>query len=142
MDKSQAIIIAARWWANQLRKPPKSSAGVGAGVQSAMFDWAASQVEGPTEAQINNFQAALEVTLTEKLTGCAWDEGRPNWDGASRTVDTNWNPAPCLEAAAQQAGISTLLLPIYTMMWIDPDGVKVRLGYSGQVEILPGSPIT
>jgi hypothetical protein len=63
-----------------------------------------------------------------------WLEEKPQWANVLRAVGKDYDLDSVLEAAAAKADINELHFPIKTLMWLDPDGVKVSLGYRGQIK--------
>jgi hypothetical protein len=133
---------AARWWAEQLG--PDSKAQIGA-ADSEAFAWAAkSQQEKPTAEQIETFRAHLEQAIVPYLHQNAWEKAvteDPQWGSALRAIDVDYGPHELLADALEAAGIparkGTLLLPLKTVMWVNPGEVKVAAGHGAGIESLP-----
>lgn len=128
---------AARWWANQLG--PDSPARNG-DATNEMFALAAKTTQTPpTPEQVETFRAHLEQGIIAMLRDPfkAWDKAvaeGPQWGSGLRTIGVDYGPDPILGDALEAAGIparkGTLLLPLKTVMWVNPGQVKVGLGYN------------
>jgi hypothetical protein len=126
---------AARWWADQLS--PQSEARNG-DATSEMFALAAKAAQAqPTLEQVEIFRAHLEAAIVPYLHSHAWAEAvadNPQRGSALRTIGVDYGPDAILGDALEAAGIparkGTLLLPIKTVMWVNPGQVKVGLGYN------------
>jgi hypothetical protein len=132
------ITAAARWWANQIRQgiPTHNN---GDAFQSAMARIATSLVtDTPSREQIDTFESALIRGISEApgFSGDDWRPEQPMWGGARRILATDYDPEPLLEEALKAARISDLLLPIKTIMWVDPGSVKVSRGYGAASETI------
>lgn len=116
MDKTQAIIIAAEWWANMLRA-----------IGGIMIDLARTELSPLKERQICNFQAYLEDELVILLKNCIWDIQQPARGEYLRIISVDWQPDIYLMAAVQKANVNSLWLPVKTRMWISPDAIKLSV---------------
>lgn len=126
MEKPQAIIMAAAWWANLLREGTPDSSGDCFG--SIMIDLARTELPSPTERQISNFQAYLEDELVKLLNkDCIWDKSNPGRGEYLRSISVDGSPDIYLMAALQKTGINFLWLPTKTRMWISPDAIKISV---------------
>lgn len=135
MDKEKAATIAAEWWTDQL----KNSGGQNVGVAAPSFlanlaENISREMETSLDEKLIIFQRHLEDNLLEMISQTGWKEDDPIRGRALRTVGVDYHPSKELGEAAKKAGISNLLFPVKSMMWIDPDGVRVSLGYRGKIE--------
>lgn len=134
------IHIAADWWADQLFQQALPDAGDPTRQIEASILAAQSNLDQPTERQINVFRNSL-VALTAVLCADSWREEDPHWGSANRTLATDYGPDSTLQCALNYSGISggSLWLPIKTIVWISPLSVRVQPGYHGQeVELFSG----
>ncbi len=135
MDKSQAAKIGAEWWTDQIRESHPQN--IGDFTASALAEWARNEVRSVsslTEQKLSIFQTCLEGNLLRMLEESDWRQSNPIWGAALRTVGVDYHPDPELAEAAKKADINELFLPMKTIMWLDPDGVKVSLGYRGEIK--------
>lgn len=134
MKKSEAVKIGAKWWTDQLRTKSKQDSGDL--LTSMMSSWAENKVmeiNPLTAEKLDIFQSCLESNLLAFLQETEWLEEKPQWASALRAVGKDYSLDPVLEAAAAKADINELHFPIKILMWLDPDGVKVSLGYRGKI---------
>lgn len=135
MNQEQAVKIGAKWWTDQLAR--KSNQDAGDALLSMSASWAENQIReiNPvTTEKLAIFQSCLEIGLLALIQETGWSEEEPRRGSALRTVGTDYNPDRILKEASAKADISALHFPIKTMMWLNPDGVKVVLGYGGKIE--------
>lgn len=135
MNQEQAAKIGAKWWTDQLAK--KSEQNTGDALLSMASSWAenkAREINPLTAEKLAVFQSHLEASLLAFIQKTEWLEGDPDWGSALRIVGVDYHPDRILREAATKAGINELHFPVKTMMRLDPDGVKVSLGYGGEVE--------
>ena len=129
------IEVAVNWWADVLLHGGRHDAGDA--KIDMMASWASSKVERPDKRVVEKFRVSLAA-----LTACIfvehWHEDEPKIGSGLRTLSVDYGPDHTLRCALEYAGLRDgyMLLPIKTVMWISPESVKVRPGYSGQeVEI-------
>lgn len=135
MNMEQAAKIGAKWWTDQLRAKSKQNSGDP--LTSMMASWAENEIRkiNPlTTEKLDVFQSCLESSLLAFIQDTEWLEENPQWGSALRTVGTDYNPDSILGSAAARADISKLHFPVKTLMWLDPDSVKVLLGCDGKIE--------
>jgi hypothetical protein len=133
-DGTREARTAAQWWADQL------TADGGQQTGDAGQDLSATRARGmvrqPTEEQVEIFRAHVEGAILAMLREDAsgWDDavarGEPRRGAALRAVATDYGPGPLLDDAMKAAGLSRLLLPMKTCMWVNPEQVTVGLGYN------------
>jgi hypothetical protein len=118
MTKEEAARIAAAWWTNEIANNSMS--------------------QGLTEQQLSDFQGILEEKINDWLKKDEyWEEDERTKGGtAHRVIFVDYKPNLLLKSAAEQAGIDKSLFPIKTFMWLDPDGVRVSLGYGAPLEVV------
>jgi hypothetical protein len=134
MKKAEAAKIGAKWWTDQIKE--SSPQDVGDFVSSALAEWAKNEVKGLsplTEQKLSTFQSCLEANILRHLDETEWLETNPIWGSALRTVGIDYHPDRVLRDAIEEADISVLYLPLKTIMWLNPDGVKVSLGHKGEI---------
>ncbi len=130
------IEVATTWWADQLRQVPKHDNGDL--MHNALAAWASERTRRViTEDQIERFRTELVERWVKRNTG-NWRPGAPGWGSSLRVLATDYAPAGELAEALEAAEITqgNLVLPIKTMMWIDPGEVKVSCGYGAGIETL------
>jgi hypothetical protein len=135
MNQEQAAKIGAKWWTDQLAK--KSEQNTGYALLSMATSWAENKVREAnplTAEKLAVFQSHLEASLLASIQETEWLEENPDWGSASRIVGVDYHPGRTLREAAIKAGINELHFPVKTVMWLDPDNVKVSLGYQGEIE--------
>lgn len=132
------IHVAVDWWATQLLGPCHTDAGDPTGNIEAMTMWAQSKRDQPGEHQIDRFRVALHALTASMCADTSWREDDPMRGSANRTLAVDYGPDFTIRCALDFAGIQggSLLLPIKTVMWIDPSSVKVRCGYHGGEVVL------
>lgn len=110
-------------------KADGDSATKGHGIDFGMTLLAFVRLDlAPTEKQITSFQAYLEDSIVEHLKGKPWCYGNPNLGSVLRCFGTDWRPDLTLQRALDRSGISSYLgLPVKRLMWVDPDGVRIRV---------------
>ena len=109
MNKSELVKQATKWWTDQL----------------------GDRLCYPlTQMEKSAFQTCLGEEITEFLSDKCWDPDRPNHGSARRMIYCDWGPSYILSDAAERAGFDIYdYLPIKTIMWINPDGIKIQVGY-------------
>jgi len=130
------IKAAVGWWADQLRSVPEHDNGVG--LDSAFARMAAKCTRPEiTEDHIERFAEELADRWRAR-TGDNWYPDDPLRGGYLRTVATDYGPSVILAESMAAAGIENnrLVLPIKTVMWIDPGKVSVSCGYGAGVEVI------
>lgn len=127
--------VAAKWWADQLRRPTKTDTGAPY-VDITMSAYYAIRWHPLDGATIDIFQDALETAIEEYLATKAWDPAAPWKD--NRVIGVDYEPDVVLSAACIAAGIDDMdaRLPKKTKLWIDPGEVSVALGYGAQPEVI------
>jgi hypothetical protein len=135
---SPEIYAAVEWWANQLLGPCHVDAGDPTGQIEAVTMWAQNTRDQPGEHQIERFRIALSALTASMCAATSWLECEPMRGSACRTLGVDYGPDATLRCALDFAGIQggNLVLPIKTVMWIDPGSVKVRCGYHGGEVVL------
>lgn len=134
MKKSEAAKIGAKWWTDQIRESPPQN--VGGFTVSTLAEWSkvvVGKLALLTEQKLSVFQSRLETNLLNLLDKSDWLEDDPMQGFGSRIIEVDYDPSKELLDAIEAANISDLLLPLKTMMWLDPDSVKVSLGYGGKI---------
>lgn len=130
------IEVAATWWADQLRQVPNHDNGDV--MCNAMASWAADRTRHViTEEQIARFKNELMCRWVKRNQD-NWSPDKPLLGSALRNLATDYSPAGELAEALEVAEITpaNLVLPIKTVMWIDPGKVSVSCGYGAPIEIL------
>lgn len=76
--------------------------------------------------------------MDKMLKDCDWDEKNPLWASGHRVIANNYGPGEKspLGIAIRKAEINDLWLPMNTIMWIDPDGIRVAIGYRVERELV------
>lgn len=130
---SDQVVVAAKWWSDQLRrddKPSRQTERPGRpDLLGAMLSAYSAKVPDVDEAQIAAFENALLPLIAK------WIEDEPY-----RGFGCDYQPCDLLLDAADAAGIDGLsnYLPIKTMLWFEDGKVKVKVGYgSPSVTIYP-----
>jgi hypothetical protein len=124
----QQIEVAARWWADRLRHGAKQDNGdTLAGIFAAL-----SRVDVDPE-QVDLFERVLKSVLLVHLVR-TWKPDEPQFGSAIRAIGCDYGPDNVLSEAAKAADIPTSCppFPMKTMMWIDPDSVRVEYGYGAR----------
>ena len=131
------VTIAAKWWADQLRKNVVHN-DAGDGDLNMALAWGYARLRKPfTSEQIDAFEQALVLGIQENCDKEGWDESNPIWGGYMRAIGVDYHPDMILDAAGQSAGIDVdWQLPVKTVMWINPGSVTVRNGYGAEVKAL------
>lgn len=143
-EMSREIRVAARWWADALAGskqalgkqigvgPDEPAGGPIAGGMFAMLG--AREAVSVTDEAVAIFRVSLERALRDRYAGFA---GQSSY---GRTIATDYHPDAPLSEALSCAGLnphSMTLLPLKTVMWVDPGRVAVAAGYGAQAEELP-----
>lgn len=142
MNTKPEFSVAAKWWADQLRRPADHDAG-DRHLNNSIFLFGLMLKQNFTEDEISAFQSALERVLTEDFKDDDWHPDDPIRGGYLRCFGTDYGPGDILERAAESAGIklTSLTFPIKTLMWVNPGSVKVKSGYRAEsVEIFAVTP--
>lgn len=138
-DGTKEARTAARWWADHLTADQTIRTGDAMNEAFAMF--ARSKQTPPTPEQAEAFRESLQHGILAMLRDPmnAWtkavDQG-PQWGSAFRTIAVDYKPDQLLRDALAAAGLPSgaqLLLPMKTVMWVNPGIVKVAAGH-GQPE--------
>ena len=130
------IAVAAKWWADQFRNGTKQDNG---DVMTTMFATLCAGAFSVTPEHADAFESALIEALPEHL-GKTWKADDPRFGSSTRALMTDYGADMVLSAAAKSAGIQSGCppFPMKTVMWIDPDKVRVRHGYAAQpIELWP-----
>lgn len=126
----EAAKVAAQWWADQLRRPPKMDNGdpETAAIAHFMQQQYPSIIPGKN---IQAFQIALERKIIEE-----WESNGKK----SVLIEVDYHPDDILKAAAQESGIRLIsgVLPIKTLTWVDPGQVELKHGYGAKFQIIFG----
>ena len=80
------------------------------------------------------FENILANEIQLYLEPKPWDENSPQTGEALRVIYVEYSPNTILTDAATQAGISINRFPWKTVMWLSPNGIKVRVGEGGQLQ--------
>lgn len=121
--------VAVAWWAEKLRGCKNSGLSdaertdprnAGYGFAEMLMRLSKPEV---TNGQLVIFSKSLHQSITE---------------AAPRILSVDYDPCSELSQALAAAGIPQLIgvLPIKTIMWIDPDKVQVRYGYGSPRETI------
>lgn len=112
--------VAARWWADQLRRGTKQDNGDGQGFVNIL---AVMKGHGAPLDKCDLFEAALLRLL---------DERNPD------ILSTDYAPEGILAKAAQEAGVSDSCgpFPMKTVMWIEKNQVQLKHGYGAAIQKL------
>ena len=128
---NEAAKVAAQWWADQLRRPPKMNSGDRAFDQLMQAD---SPEIIPAE-RIQLFQATLERKIIE-----AWEAGDLNSVLGVVEVEVDYEPSDNLKVAAKEADVRLPKnLPIKTFTLIKPGKVMLKHGYGAELQVIFGS---
>jgi hypothetical protein len=113
--KQQTAQLAAKWWADKLRKPEHTVHDNGTGNIFASFMGKSRQTRHTAE-EVNRFETILASYLS---------------DEDYMSIATDYRPDDILWAAASEAGfeLGDCDLPWKTGMIIDKETVSVRDGY-------------
>lgn len=125
-SKEDAIKVAAAWWADRLRREPHARVRGVMPETNMLRSLLLEVTKRPVDRQVDMFQVKLEEIIRERIIDSEWKPDIPEWCSAFRIISTDWNPDIYLGEALKFAGISEALLPPKTLMWINPDGVKVN----------------
>lgn len=136
------LLVAAKWWANLLRRHPNHDNGDAS--QSSFANAVTTTVCRPlTEEQVIRFQDALVEECANAYAGHTWNEESPHYASALRALVTDYGPGFLLNNALDKAGIDhgNLRLPYKTVMWVNPGSVMVRPGYGAmELPLYKGNP--
>lgn len=112
--------VAARWWADQLRRNTKQDNGEREGLANVV---AVLKGGSQPEDLVEKFEAALLRMLEEK---------------GSKLLSTDYDPSGLLVEAAREAGIPASCgpFPLKTVMWIEDKSVSVKHGYGAATQKL------
>lgn len=125
------IEIAAKWWANVIRKGARQDNGDG--FQSIALSVLQSRANPPTEEQLQAFEQALINALEADIDPQSWFPDDPRRGSALRSIGVDYGPAGVLRDAMDAVGLAYILLPCKTLMWINPGSVEVSYGYGADV---------
>ncbi len=128
--------VAATWWADQLRQIANHDNGDA--MCNAMASWATDKTRRViTDEQIERFKTEL-MCRWAKRNESNWNPDRPLLGSALRNMATDYAPGGELAEALEVAEITpgNLVLPMKTVMWIDPGKVSVSCGYGAPIEII------
>jgi len=122
--RQDPVQIAARWWAERLRRPAAHHTGSESGLWLTI---AAGREEGIVDAAIARFEKCLARQIAESIV---INRFYPD-------LKVDYCPEDLLVKAAEQAEIKVSLnLPSKTLMLIRPDRVEVACGYQSEFETL------
>jgi hypothetical protein len=133
---------AACWWVDQLTGD--ESIRTGDAMNEAFAMYARSKQTPPKADQVEAFRAHLEQGIIAMLRDPinSWEKAvaeGPQWGSYFRTIAVDYGPDKVLGDALKAAGLPSgaeLLLPLKTVMWVNPGVVKVSAGYgSGEEEL-------
>ena len=114
--------VAAKWWADKLRKVGPGNFDNGdsstGGMAMLLATMLAMESQTSDEA-IDLFEERLAETIKEQV------EAR-----GSMTLSVDYSPDYILGNLAQETGVSTSRFPWKTTMWIEKDNVSVSAGYA------------
>lgn len=138
-DGTREARTAAHWWADHLTADQTIRTGDAMNEAFAMY--ARSKQAPPTPEQVEAFRESLEQGILAMLRDPfnAWAkavEQGPQWGSALRTIGVDYHPDRILSDALDAAELpdgARLLLPMKTVMWVNPGIVKVAAGH-GQPE--------
>jgi hypothetical protein len=136
---TEMITFAAKWWADQLRKPQSQSTNMGArGEHRVMTDVLTCTLNSLTEEQINTFEITLrDLFLNGDKENIPITKAMEKGSYFS-TVGVDYHPGPYLSEAAKVAfgkpGFG--ILPFKTMMWFSPTELTVRVGHGAEIEVI------
>jgi len=85
----------------------------------------------------DTFQSALEDEIAKYLADKPWDIERPLFGEALRVIYVEYSPNTTLAKAAERGGVDLNLFPWKTTMWLNPNGILVRVGAYGEVQEIP-----
>lgn len=140
-DGTKEARAAARWWANRLNGDMVHRTG-DLGID--MFvDFARSKQEIPKTEQIELFKTSLEGRILSMVVDpyFAWEkavEDDPKRGSALRAIGMDYHPDKILCDALGAAGLHervSMLFPLRTVMWINPNEVIISLGGTSPVEL-------
>jgi hypothetical protein len=138
MNQKQVAKIAAKWWTDQLAVKSKQDAGdKSISIAASLAENEARKFNPLTAQKLAAFQSHLEASLLAFIQETKWPK-EELWRGSSlkvvKIVKVDYDPDRILKEAAAKADIDQLHFPIKTIMWLDPDGIKVSSGYGGKIE--------
>ena len=138
MTKNEAVELAVRWWVQQIGNCADGSATLIDPTMQAFLTVGRMSLRQPTTEQIAIFSETLAAGITALLSDAPWDEDNPDRGAGLRIVYVDWSLDKLLNDAVQAAGFNSLLLPFKTMMMINPDRLRVRVGEGGDLtDVLP-----
>ena len=130
-------LVAARWWADRIRKPSKMNCGDGPGTDLINAVANAAQCHERLNGQVKDadeFEAVLAGLIQERIIESSWwNPEDPLWGGYYRVIGVDYHPDKILVDAY---GKETTLFPIKTHMWINPGKVSVRFGYGQPIVVI------
>lgn len=129
----EQIEVAAKWWADQFRHGTKQDNGDG--MTTILATVIGSRIE--TASKADAFEAALKELLPDHLLRC-WTPEDPSCGSSLRCLSCDYGPCQLLQEAAHRAGIDPFCppFPMKTVMWINPDSVRVKHGYGAPDQVL------
>ncbi len=121
--------VAAKWWADKLRKlgPGNFNNGdesISGGVTMAL-DTMLAMNSKPSDDAIDLFEEKLAKAIKEYLE---------KQDYIILSVD--YGPDYILASIAEKSGLSTRCFPWKTTMWVRKDKVSVRAGYGAPIKVI------
>jgi hypothetical protein len=130
-------VAAADWWAQQLAAPADHE--IGSPTQTAFANAATTIGRNPkAPEQIEAFRAAAADAIEGHVSQYEWRPDEPLFGSYMRTITCDYGPDPLLADAAERAGfkLSTLDLPMKTVMWVNPGKVSVAVGHGGGQQVV------
>ena len=121
---------AASWWAEQIRRINIGSFDNGTEVGCGHYLAAILAAEKrPDEESLARFEKILAKEIKKKSKAL-----KKPYDNFVVSVD--YEPDNFLGVIAQKSGIYKKVFPWKTVMWIYPHEIRVRRGYSNEIETL------
>lgn len=126
MDKATAAEVAAKWWTEEVRLASKRWIG---DRGSYAHKGKPGHLIALNEQILAVFEQTLGDAIIERIKDESWREDNPQWASSIRVIGADYGPDLTLAKAFEAAGISTLLCPTKTLMWINPDKVYTNSGF-------------
>ncbi len=130
MKIEKKFIIAAHWWAEEIRRINIGSFdnGTEIGCCHYMAALLAAKMK-PKEEDLAKFEKTLAKELKRRAKG-------KKFPCDPVVVHVDYHPVDFLAEIARKSGISDKVFPWKTLMWIYPHEIRVRRGYSNEVETI------
>lgn len=135
---SPEVKTAVDWWTACLTRENKQDSGdAKLNADASLIRSLGGDVRFPHGGTVQRFRLCLTVAIAAHVAKY-WHEEEPDRGSACRTVATDYGPDFTLEIALAAARVEqgSLILPIKTVMWINPGQVKVACGYGAAAEII------